>query len=53
MHTTVTPKQENNKLKSLWKKPWLVVVLIVVLLGGGFIVFRALASRDQSSTTLL
>ena len=52
MQTTVTPKQENNKLKSLWKKPWLVVVLIVVLLGGGFIVFRALASRDQSSTTV-
>ena len=52
MQTTVSQKQENNKLKSLWKKPWLVVVLLVVLLGGGFIVFRALASRDQSSTTV-
>ena len=52
MQTTVSPKQENNKLKSLWKKPWLVVVLLVVLLGCGFIVFRALASRDQSSTTV-
>ena len=52
MQTTVTPKQENNKPKSLWKKPWLVVVLIVVLLGGGFILFRALAGKDQSSTTI-
>ncbi|GBO54628.1 HlyD family secretion protein [Pseudanabaena sp. lw0831] len=52
MQTTVSPKQENNKLKSLWKKPWLVVVLLVVLLGGGFIVFRALAGKDQSSTTV-
>ncbi|WP_103666765.1 efflux RND transporter periplasmic adaptor subunit [Pseudanabaena sp. BC1403] len=52
MQTTVTPKQENNKPKSLWKKPWLVVVLIVVLLGGGFILFRALAGKDQSSTTV-
>ncbi len=50
MQTTVSPKQENNKLKSLWKNPWLVVVLLVVLLGGGFIVFRALAGKDQSST---
>lgn len=50
MQTTVTPKQENNKLKNIWKKPWLVVVLVVVLLGGGFIVFRALAGKDQNST---
>jgi HlyD family secretion protein len=52
MQTTVSPTQEKNKLKSLWKKPWLIVVLLVVLLGGGFIVFRALASKDQSSTTV-
>ena len=52
MQTTVSPKQENNKLKSLWKKPWLVVVLVVVLLGGGFIVFRALAGKDQSSSAV-
>jgi HlyD family secretion protein len=52
MQTTVVPKQENNKLNSPWKKPWLVVVLLVMLLGGGFIVFRALASKDQSSTTV-
>ncbi|MCA6503219.1 MAG: efflux RND transporter periplasmic adaptor subunit [Pseudanabaena sp. M135S2SP2A07QC] len=50
MQTTVTPKQENNKLKNIWKKPWLVVVLVVVLLGGGFIVFRTLAGKDQNST---
>jgi HlyD family secretion protein len=52
MKTTVSPKQENNKLKSLWKKPWLVVVLLVVLLGGGFMVFRALAGKDQSSSAV-
>lgn len=52
MQTTVSPKQENNKLKSLWKKPWLVVVLLVVLLGGGFIVFRTLAGKDQSSSAV-
>ncbi len=52
MQTTVSQKQENKKLKSLWQKPWLVVVLLVVLLGGGFIVFRALAGKDQSSTTV-
>lgn len=52
MQTTVSRKQENNKLKNFWKKPWLVVVLLVVLLGGGFIVFRALAGKDQSSNAV-
>lgn len=52
MQTTISPKQENNRLKTLWKKPWLVVVLLVVLLGGGFVAFRALTGLSQSSTTV-
>ncbi len=50
MQTTLPQKQENNKLNSPWKKPWLVVVLLAVLLGGGFVAFRALTSSNQSST---
>ncbi len=50
MQTTLPKKQENNKLNSLWKKPWLVVVVLVVLLGGGFVAFRALTGSNQSST---
>ena len=52
MQTTVSQKQSNNKLSSLWKKPWLVVVLLVVLLGGGFVAFRVLTGINQSSTTI-
>jgi HlyD family secretion protein len=50
MQTTLPKKQENNKLNSPSKKPWLVVVVLVVLLGGGFVAFRVLTSSNQSST---
>ncbi len=52
MQTTASKKQSNNKLSSVWKKPWLVVVLLVVLLGGGFAAFRVLTGSNQSSTTI-
>ena len=51
MQTTVSPKTKNT-LKSLWKKPWLIVVLLIVLLGGGFIALRVLANINQNSTTI-
>ena len=52
MQTTVSPKQENNKIKSPWQKPWLVTVLVIVLLGGGFFAFRVLSGIGQKSTTV-
>jgi HlyD family secretion protein len=52
MQTTASKKQSNNKLSSVWKKPWLVVVLLVVLLGGGFAAFRVLTGLNQSSTKI-
>lgn len=48
MKTAISPKQEDNKTKSIWKKPWLVVILVAVLLGGGFIAFRTLTSNQTS-----
>lgn len=52
MQTTVSPKQENNNIKSPWQKPWLVTILVIVLLGGGFFVFRALSGLGQKSTAV-
>ncbi len=49
MQTTISPKQDKNKLKSIGQKPWLIVVLLVVLLGGGFTIFRVVTSSNQGS----
>jgi len=52
MQTTVSPKQENNKIKKPWKKRWLVVVVVIILLGGGFIALRFMAGLNQNATNV-
>ncbi|OIP74675.1 MAG: efflux transporter periplasmic adaptor subunit [Oscillatoriales cyanobacterium CG2_30_44_21] len=49
MKTAISPKQENNKSKDLFKRPMAIALLVIVLLGGGFVAFRILTGLNQGA----